>query len=118
MKDETIQILGLLSHPMRVRVMALMARKPRTVDQVTEELPIERASVNFHITNLRKLGVLNSTEGSRPVFYELDKRRVAAALTDFARAAKLEVRLGEGEKAKIKRKIPTFKRKKRRRKSS
>ena len=66
MKNETIEILRTFSHPIRLRAMELLARKPRTIDELTEELPIERASVDAHIRMLRNNGLLKTTSGGRP----------------------------------------------------
>lgn len=92
MKNETIEILRTFSHPIRLRAMELLARKPHTIDQLTEKLPLERASVNTHIMVLRNQGMLKSTSGSRPVYHELDRKVLGKAIADFVKCVRLDLR--------------------------
>lgn len=92
MKNETIEVLRTFSHPIRLRAMELLARKPHTIDDLTEKLPIERASVSSHVMLLRNQGLLKSSSGSRPVYHELDREVLGKAIADFVRCVRLDLR--------------------------
>ena len=90
--------LGLLGDPTRRAIFELLARHPRTVGELAQQLPITRSAVSQHLRVLKDGGlVVSRAEGTRRI-YRLNPDGVTAlrayldriweeALTAFAKAA-------------------------------
>jgi DNA-binding transcriptional ArsR family regulator len=90
--------LGLLGDPTRRAIFELLARRPSTVGELAQQLPITRSAVSPHLRVLKDGGLVVSTaEGTRRI-YRLNPDGVTAlrayldriwdeALTAFAKAA-------------------------------
>jgi DNA-binding transcriptional ArsR family regulator len=90
--------LGLLGDPSRRAIFELLARRPSSVGELAELLPISRPAVSQHLRVLKDGGLVVSTpDGTRRV-YRLNPNGVAAvrayldriwadALTAFQKAA-------------------------------
>jgi DNA-binding transcriptional ArsR family regulator len=89
--------LGLLGDPTRRAIFELLARHPRTVGELAQQLPITRSAVSQHLRVLKDGGlVISRAEGTRRI-YRLNPDGVTAlrayldriweeALTAFAKA--------------------------------
>ena len=89
--------LGLLGDPTRRAIFELLARRPRTVGELAQQLPITRSAVS-HLRVLKDGGlVVSKAEGTRRI-YRLNPDGVTAlrayldrvweeALTAFGKAA-------------------------------
>ena len=90
--------LGLLGDPSRRAIFELLARRPCTVGELAQALPITRSAVSQHLRVLKDGGlVVSKAEGTRRI-YRLNPDGVTAlrayldriwaeALTGFAKAA-------------------------------
>jgi DNA-binding transcriptional ArsR family regulator len=90
--------LGLLGDPTRRAIFELLARRPCTVGELAEQLPITRSAVSQHLRVLKDGGlVVSKAEGTRRI-YRLNPDGVTAlrayldrvwaeALTAFGKAA-------------------------------
>ena len=90
--------LGLLGDPTRRAIFELLARRPSSVGELAEQLPISRPAVSQHLKALKDGGlVVDRAEGTRRV-YRLNPDGVTAlrayldriwddALTAFQKAA-------------------------------
>ena len=90
--------LGLLGDPTRRAIFELLARRPCTVGELAQQLPITRSAVSQHLRVLEDGGlVVSQAEGTRRI-YRLNPDGVTAlrvyldrvweeALTAFAKAA-------------------------------
>jgi DNA-binding transcriptional ArsR family regulator len=90
--------LGLLGDPTRRAIFELLARRPRSVQELADQLPISRPAVSQHLRILKDGGlVVSHAQGTRRI-YRLDPGGVgalrawldgvwAAALTGFQKAA-------------------------------
>ena len=90
--------LGLLGDPTRRAIFELLARRPCTVGELAQALPITRPAVSQHLRVLRDGGlVVSRAEGTRRI-YRLNPDGVTAlrtyldrvweeALTGFGKAA-------------------------------
>jgi len=90
--------LGLLGDPTRRAIFELLARRPSTVGELAQQLPITRSAVSQHLRLLKDGGlVVSQAEGTRRI-YRLNPEGVTAlrayldcvweqALTAFAKAA-------------------------------
>ena len=90
--------LGLLGDPTRRAIFELLARRPCTVGELAQHLPVTRSAVSQHLRVLKDGGlVVSKAEGTRRI-YRLDPDGVTAlrayldriweeALTAFGKAA-------------------------------
>jgi DNA-binding transcriptional ArsR family regulator len=90
--------LGLLGDPTRRAIFELLARRPRTVGELAQQLPITRSAVSQHLRVLKDGGlVVSQAQGTRRI-YRLNPDGVTAlrayldrvwaeALTAFGKAA-------------------------------
>jgi DNA-binding transcriptional ArsR family regulator len=90
--------LGLLGDPTRRAIFELLARRPSSVGELAQQLPISRPAVSQHLRVLKDGGlVVSQAEGTRRI-YRLNPDGVAAlrawldrvwdeALTAFQKAA-------------------------------
>jgi DNA-binding transcriptional ArsR family regulator len=90
--------LGLLGDPTRRAIFELLARRPSTVGELAQQLPVTRPAVSQHLRVLREGGlVVSQAQGTRRI-YRLNPEGVTAlrayldrvwveALTAFAKAA-------------------------------
>jgi DNA-binding transcriptional ArsR family regulator len=90
--------LGLLGDPTRRAIFELLARRPSTVGELAQQLPITRSAVSQHLRVLKDGGlVVSQAQGTRRI-YRLNPDGVTAlrayldrvwaeALTTFAKAA-------------------------------
>jgi DNA-binding transcriptional ArsR family regulator len=70
--------LGLLGDPMRRAIFETLARRPSSVGDLAERLPISRPAVSQHLKALKDGGlVVSHAEGTRRI-YRLDPDGVAA----------------------------------------
>jgi DNA-binding transcriptional ArsR family regulator len=93
-----VEGLGLLGDPSRRAIFELLARRPCTVGELAQQLPITRSAVSQHLRVLKDGGLVVSTaEGTRRI-YRLNPDGVTAlrayldrvwaeALTAYAKAA-------------------------------
>lgn len=73
--------LGLLGDPSRRAIFELLARRPSSVQQLADELPISRPAVSQHLRVLREGGlVVSRAEGTRRI-YQLNPEGVTALRT-------------------------------------
>jgi DNA-binding transcriptional ArsR family regulator len=90
--------LGLLGDPTRRAIFELLARRPSTVGELAQQLPITRSAVSQHLRVLKDGGlVVSKAEGTRRI-YRLNPDGVTAlrayldrvwkeALTAFGKTA-------------------------------
>jgi DNA-binding transcriptional ArsR family regulator len=93
-----VEGLGLLGDPTRRAIFELLARRPSTVGELAQQLPITRSAVSQHLRVLKDGGlVVSRAEGTRRI-YRLNPDGVTAlrayldrvwaeALTAFGKAA-------------------------------
>ena len=98
METNGVAGLGLLGDPTRRAIFELLARRPSTVGELAQQLPITRSAVSQHLRVLKDGGlVVSRAEGTRRI-YRLNPDGVTAlrayldrvwaeALTAFGKAA-------------------------------
>ncbi|WP_433786923.1 ArsR/SmtB family transcription factor [Actinomycetospora sp. CA-101289] len=70
--------LGLLGDPMRRAIFETLARRPSSVGELAEQLPISRPAVSQHLKVLKYGGlVVSHADGTRRI-YRLNPQGVAA----------------------------------------
>lgn len=83
MRKASITVFEALSHPLRLKMVELLARKERRVEQLTKLVGINPSSVTHHLVVLRNAKLLLTERRGKPAYYTLDKRVMAAAIDDL-----------------------------------
>ncbi len=71
-----------LSDPTRVRILDLLAERPRTVTELVDELGLAQGRVSSHLACLRWCGYVFATVDGRYNRYQLIDDRIRAMLSD------------------------------------
>jgi ArsR family transcriptional regulator, arsenate/arsenite/antimonite-responsive transcriptional repressor len=66
-----VDLLKVLAHPVRLRILALLRQGPLCVCQVTAILGIPTSTISEHLTELRRSGLLAERKEGRWVYYTL-----------------------------------------------
>lgn len=90
MKKASIVIFEALSHPIRIKMIELLGRKERRIDELSEKLKINASSISHHLVVLRESGLLLTERRGKPAFHSLNKELLRAALDDLAKSSRLE----------------------------
>ena len=78
-----------LGNQYRRDIVALLARKPRSVQEIADRMPISRPAVSRHLRLLNGAGLISDEQvGTRRV-YRLDRAHLAAVWSDIAARFKL-----------------------------
>jgi DNA-binding transcriptional ArsR family regulator len=64
------EVAARLGSPVRLELMALLAKGPRSVGELRQMLGLEQALVSHHLGKLREVGLAISERRGRCVFYE------------------------------------------------
>ncbi len=71
-----------LATPSRVRILARLASRPRSVSELAHELEMEQPAVSQQLRVLRELGLVIGERHGRQVIYALHDDHVAVLLTE------------------------------------
>jgi DNA-binding transcriptional ArsR family regulator len=85
---ELVQPLRALAHDIRLRIVRLVAERPRTTQELAPLLRITESAVSKHLHRLSEAGVLSTRRDGYYVLYRLEEERVDAltsALSGFVR---------------------------------
>jgi DNA-binding transcriptional ArsR family regulator len=69
--DGLAQGFALLSQPVRLRLVLLLARQERSVNSLCEELKLPQPTVSHHLGLLRAGGIVEARSAGRQRFYRL-----------------------------------------------
>lgn len=89
MKKPHIAVFEALSHPLRIKMIELLGRKERRMEELSEKLNINQSSISHHLVVLREARLLLTERRGKPAYHRLDKKLLQAALDDLARTARL-----------------------------
>lgn len=74
------QLFRVLGHPVRIRMLELLADGERTVGDLQTELSLDSSGTSQHLTALRQQGVLESRPAGTSVYYRIRDPRVSQLL--------------------------------------
>ncbi|RMI34820.1 ArsR/SmtB family transcription factor [Nocardia stercoris] len=77
MKAEFFKTLG---HPVRIRVLELLSRRPHAVSEMLGDIEIEAANLSQQLSVLRRAGLVIAHRDGLSVTYELTSPEVAELL--------------------------------------
>lgn len=70
-----------LAHPTRLRIIALLARKERSVGEIAEVVGVSLSNVSQHLSVLKFRNLVNTRKEGQTVYYGLTDRRIIQACT-------------------------------------
>ena len=71
---------GALGNPQRREIVQLLARRPRSVQEISDRLPISRPAVSRHLKVLSQAGLVSVEGSGNRNVYRLDSRGAEDAL--------------------------------------
>jgi DNA-binding transcriptional ArsR family regulator len=81
--------LDALGNPYRREIVELLARKPRSVQEIADRLPISRPAVSRHLRVLNGAGLVSDEQVGTRRLYRLERRYLTRLWGDVATRFKL-----------------------------
>lgn len=81
--------LGALGNSYRLQIVELLARRPRSVQEIADRLPISRPAVSRHLSVLSRVGLVSDEQVGPKRVYSLDRRHLTRLWGDVAVRFKL-----------------------------
>lgn len=78
-----------LGNPYRREIVELLSRKPRTVQQIADRLPISRPAVSRHLSVLGRAGLVSDEQIGTSRLYRLERSYLTEVWSDVAARFKL-----------------------------
>ena len=78
-------LLGVLSHPLRIRIVEELRDAERDVNSLQDSLGISHSGVSQHLMSLRSHRLVSERREGRRVFYQLRQPDIAVWLMDAVR---------------------------------
>jgi DNA-binding transcriptional ArsR family regulator len=69
-------VFGVLAHPIRRRLIEVLASGDRTVAELAAPLPVSRPAVSQHLAVMRSIGVVSEERAGRQHRYRLHQERL------------------------------------------
>lgn len=79
------QILSVLAHPQRIRVIEELALGPKDVQSIEKAIGIPQSTVSQHLSLLKMTGLIQGSREGKRVVYSLTKTWVARWLLEAVR---------------------------------
>ena len=74
---DRIELLGAFSDPTRQAVLNLLRRRPSTVGELAERLPVSRPAVSQHLQVLRSAGLVEEERRGTRHYFRLNPKSLA-----------------------------------------
>lgn len=80
--DALAEVLQMLAHPIRLKIVAMLAAAPRALCacDIEAALPIKQPTVSHHLKLLRVGGIISAEKRGQFVYYQLRRQPIAAHL--------------------------------------
>ncbi|GAB4544170.1 MAG: hypothetical protein Tsb0020_55570 [Haliangiales bacterium] len=91
MKKANIAVLEALSHPLRIKMVELLGRKERRMEELSEKLKINQSSISHHLVVLREARLLITERRGKPAYHRLNKSLLRTALDDLGKSVQLTI---------------------------
>jgi ArsR family transcriptional regulator len=81
MLERMAQVLKLLAHPQRLRIIDYLDRKDEApVHEIMHDLDLPQAITSHYLGQMRRIGLIRSLRKGREVWYQVDDRRALTIL--------------------------------------
>ncbi|MCS7095011.1 MAG: metalloregulator ArsR/SmtB family transcription factor [Thaumarchaeota archaeon] len=74
--EHVAEFLAALSHPKRVKVLALLREGPKTVVELAKGIELSQSATSQHLQILRKFGIVSVTRVGNQNYYSIADLRV------------------------------------------
>lgn len=78
--ERMAQVLRLLAHPHRLKIVELLERKPAPVHSLVTALDLPQGTVSQHLNQMRRLGLVTAERRSKEVWYKIADPRALTIL--------------------------------------
>ena len=78
-----------LGNPYRRQIVELLSRKPRSVREIADRLPISRPAVSRHLSVLNRAGLVSDEQVGTRRLYRLERQYLSQVWSDIAARFKL-----------------------------
>lgn len=85
--DELIEALKAIAHPLRFRILAVLATGERNVGEIEQVTGITQPGLSQQLSVLRKAGLVDTRKEAKLVFYAVAAPQVGAVTTALAALA-------------------------------
>jgi DNA-binding transcriptional ArsR family regulator len=99
--QELATLLGVLSHPDRVRIIEELRTEEHDVSFLAAQLEVAQARVSQHLSVLRAHRLVRTRREGRHVFYQLANARIADWLVDGLDFLEASIREGDAIKESV-----------------
>jgi DNA-binding transcriptional ArsR family regulator len=72
-----IDVFGVLSNPVRRRILELLLAQPSTVNALVDQFPLHRPAVSEHLQVLRSAQLVRDERRGRERYYHVEPQRLA-----------------------------------------
>ena len=72
------ELFGLLSTPIRLRLISALCNTEKNVSQLLEEIETTQPNMSQHLATLYRAGILGKRRDGTQIYYRLQSRRAAA----------------------------------------
>lgn len=83
--EEIARILKILSHPLRLRILALLLEEELTVGELAKRCECSQSLISQFLARMRIENLLKATKDRRYVHYEIHDARLKALMKTIAR---------------------------------
>lgn len=84
--DDLATLAHALGNKQRLEILRQIGREPASGQTLARSLGLTEATVHYHTSRLRTLGLVTSTRNVHSVVHSVDSKQLTQALTDIARA--------------------------------
>jgi DNA-binding transcriptional ArsR family regulator len=78
-------LLGILSHPARFRILHLVADREVSVNDIVEVVGLSQSSVSLHLAKLRERSLVGTRRDARTIFYTCNHQAVLFLMSEIIR---------------------------------
>jgi DNA-binding transcriptional ArsR family regulator len=86
-EDDLIEALKALAHPLRFRILAVLAAGERNVGEIEQVTGITQPGLSQQLSVLRKAGLVDTRKEAKLVFYAVAGGQIGAVTTALAALA-------------------------------
>jgi len=95
--DAAAELLKVLGHPARLRILCLLVEGERSVGAINAEIPLSQSALSQHLALLRGNGLVETRREAQTIFYSLadgPARAILGTLHDLYCAAPQRASIG------------------------
>ena len=96
MFESAAELFGLLSTPVRLKIISAVCNGERNVSELLEQIDTTQPNMSQHLSTLYRAGVLGKRREGTQIFYRLQSERVATLCRAVCTQVAVEMGADEG----------------------